>query len=227
MALALGGEHFHQFLRKLGMFDYTDIEIPEKTKPLTPKRWPDITTMTVSFGHGISITPVHLAKAYGAVINGGKLLPLSILKHDPNSKLKYKQVIKPETSEKVRKIMRAIVISGTGRGAEVKGYVVGGKTGTAEKIVNGRYSGDKVMSSFAGAFPMNKPKYLVVVIVDDPKEKVRYVRPTGGVVAAPAVKNIVSRTGTMLGIKPNFDTEFDKTVYNSEEDDSVDQSHQD
>jgi cell division protein FtsI (penicillin-binding protein 3) len=205
MAMALGADGLKGFLDQLGMFGYTDIEIPEKAKPLIPKRWPDVTTMTVSFGHGIAITPIHMAQGYVTMLNGGYKIPLTLTKKAYGEKVEGKKIISDETSKNVRQILRDIVVAGTGKNADASGYHVGGKTGTAEKLVNGRYDGDKVMSSFVGGFPMSDPKYVVVVIVDEPQEIQKYVRPTGGIVAAPAVKNIIMRSGTLLGIKPQFD----------------------
>jgi cell division protein FtsI (penicillin-binding protein 3) len=205
MAMELGADKFKTFLGELGMFDYTDIEIPEKAKPLIPKRWPDVTLMTVSFGHGIAITPIHMAQGYATMLNGGYKIPLTLTKKPYGAKVEGKRIISEETSKNVRQILRDIVLGGTGKNADAEGYQVGGKTGTAEKLVHGRYEGSKVMSSFMGGFPMNDPRYAVVVIIDEPQEKQKYVRPTGGIVAAPAVKNIIMRAGTLLGIKPQFD----------------------
>ncbi len=205
MAIQLGGDKFSAFLKNIGMFDYAEIEIPEKAKPLSPKRWPDITTMTVSFGHGIAVTPVHMAKGMVALVNGGYLVPLTLTKRKPNDIIESKQVISQKTSAEIRQILRTIVTEGTGRGANAEGYLVGGKTGTAEKLVGGRYSKDRVLSSFIATFPINDPEYFVITLFDDPKEKQRYVRPTGGVIAAPPIKNIIMRMGAILRMKPQYE----------------------
>jgi len=213
MALAIGTERQKEFLDKIGMLEKSEIEIPEKTAPQYPRKWKDINTITISFGHGIAVSPIHMAKAFIPLVNGGDLHPVTLLKKKDGDLTEAKKVISKTTSDKVRKLLRMVVKGGTGRNADAKGYLVGGKTGTAEKLENGKYSSTKVMSSFIGAFPMSEPRYVVIAIFDEPQQQKKYVRPTGGVVAAPVIKNIVARVGPILGIKPRFDDEAEQELY--------------
>jgi cell division protein FtsI (penicillin-binding protein 3) len=205
VAMGVTAEQHQEFLERIGMFGKPQIELPEKSKTLKPKKWGDLSRMTISFGHGIAVTPVNLVTAFMPIVNGGYYLPLSVLKHKKTDVISKKQVIKKSTSDDMLAILRMTVIAGTGRKADAKGYLVGGKTGTAEKLEGGRYSKTDVMSSFLSVFPTNKPKYVVVAIIDSPHEKIPGVRPTGGQVAAPVVHNVVMRTGTLLGIRPQKD----------------------
>lgn len=203
IALEVGTERQQEFLDKLDMFKKPEIEIPEKSRTIRPRQWKELNSITISFGHGISLTPASLAKAYLPLFNGGHLMPLTLIKQKEHKEIR--RVLGDKTADDLRTIFRAIVAAGTGRGANAFGYRVGGKTGTAEKLVNGQYSKTQVMSSFVGAFPINNPKYLVMVIMDDPQEIQPGARPTGGKVAAPVVHNIIMRTGTILGIRPQKD----------------------
>lgn len=202
IAMEVGVKKQQEFLEKLDMFKKPEIEIPEKSYAIKPKQWQELNGITIAFGHGMSITPAVLAKTYLPLFNGGYLMPLSIIKHKKDEVKPIRQVLGEKAVDDLRTIFRAIVAAGTGRNADAKGYNVGGKTGTSEKVVDGKYSKTAVMSSFVGAFPIQNPKYLVIAIVDDPKEIVAGARPTGGKVAAPVVHNVVMRTGTILGIKP-------------------------
>lgn len=210
MAMKVGTKKQQEFLKKVGMFDKTEIELPEKSTPLKPKTWREINTMTISFGHGIAVSPAHIAKAFTSLVNGGNLHPMTLLKKKSGDIIKSKKVVSKETSDKIRGILRLVVEKGTSKGANASGYIVGGKTGTSEKLVNGKYSKTKLMSSFVGAFPMNNPQYVVVVAIDEPKQQKKWVRPTGGVVAAPIVGGIIERTGPILGIQPQYEEELPK-----------------
>jgi cell division protein FtsI (penicillin-binding protein 3) len=201
IALEVGTEKQKKFLENLDMFKKPEIEIPEKSRTIKPSQWGQLNGVTIAFGHGISITPVNLAKSYLPLFNGGHVYPVTLMKRNKSEVKEIRRVLTDKTVQDMRTIFRTIVVAGTGRGADAKGYLVGGKTGTAEKIENGQYSKNKVMSSFVGAFPTNNPKYLVIAIVDDPID-IGTGRPTGGKVAAPAVHNVVMRTGTILGIRP-------------------------
>ena len=201
IALELGTEKQQAFLDKLDMFKKPEIEIPEKSRTIRPRQWTQLNGITIAFGHGIAVTPASLAKSYIPLFNGGHLLPITIIKRKGKPQ-EIRNMISEKTVQDMRTIFRAIVVAGTGRNADAFGYRVGGKTGTAEKIEGGKYSKTKVMSSFVGAFPITDPKYMVIAIVDDPKEISPGVRPTGGKVAAPVVHNVVMRTGTILGIRP-------------------------
>ena len=202
------GTALHQaFLRKLGLTETLPLEIPEKGHPQVPNPWRDISSMTIAFGHGMAVTPLHLLHAFGAIVNGGYLLPVTIIKQAGPPKDRTR-VISQTTSETMRKLLRLVVLEGTGSKAEAPGYVVGGKTGTTEKNKNGRYEKKSLISSFVGAFPMNDPQYAVLVMVDEPKpQKDSFGYATAGWVAAPAVKEIVERIAPILGVAPQDETD--------------------
>ncbi len=203
IALAVGGTAQRAFLQKMGLLAPSPIELPEVGKPLVPDRWGEITTMTVGFGHGISVTPIQLASAVAAVVNGGILYPPTILRRAPGTTLVGRRVVSPRTSAEMRKLFRLVVTDGTGKFADAPGYVVGGKTGTAEKVGGHRYERHSLLSSFAGAFPMTDPRYVVLAIVDEPHgTKKTHGFATGGWVAAPIVRQVVERMAPMMGILP-------------------------
>lgn len=206
IGLKVGAEVQRQFLRKFGLLDALDIELPEKAFPMYPteSRWGEISTMTISYGHGIAVTPVHVVQAMSALVNGGILYPTTLLKHKQNDSPKGIRVISENTSQKLRQLLHLVVDQGTGRKAAVPGYLVGGKTGTSEKLSSGgRYSKHSNLSSFVGAFPINNPRYAVVVILDEPKgTKATGGYSTGGMVAAPIVAQIISRMGPLYGMQP-------------------------
>jgi cell division protein FtsI (penicillin-binding protein 3) len=195
------------FMHRLGMFDRVNIELPERAVPITPNPWHEINMMTISYGHGISVTPLHLAQGIQTVLNGGYRQGFTLVKDHHVALEKSECVVKESTSRDVRRLMRAVVQYGTGKSADAPGYLVGGKTGTAEKVKAGGYAAKAKIASFVGAFPMNDPKYLILVMVDEPQPtKKTYGYATGGWVAAPVVGRLVSQMGPMLGLKPNFDT---------------------
>jgi len=202
MGLEVGAEKQQEFLKKLGFYEKTDLELSELGRPQFPKTWRELNVATIAFGHGFAITPAHLVKGYIPIVNGGISLPLTLLKRNPYEPVEGVRVMTEKSAHDTTAILREIVVAGSGKNADAEGYLVGGKTGTAEKLTNGRYDKGKLMSSFIATFPTSKPKYVILVIFDDPKEAQKYVRPTGGVTAAPVVKNVVSRIGPILGIKP-------------------------
>jgi cell division protein FtsI (penicillin-binding protein 3) len=203
IALDVGQEPQRAFLNRLGLLRKLDIELPEKTMPLYPDKWSKISSMTISYGHGIAVTPMHVVQALAAVVNGGKLYPATLRSDRNMSGFEADQVMKKETSDNLRKLMRFVVAHGTGSKANVDGYLVGGKTGTADKPIRGNY-GDKtaVISSFIGSFPMHQPKYVIFVMVDEPKRSKEFPFVTGGVVAAPIVGQVVEQIAPILGISP-------------------------
>jgi len=208
MAMQVGGEAQRDYLRRLGLLSRASIELPEVGAPLKPSPWRDVNTMTVSFGHGIAVSPLQLTQAVAAVVNGGILRPTTIVSLDGSAPPAGERVFSAATSRQMRALMRLVVRYGTGRSAEVAGYNVGGKTGTAEKLVSGRYRRDKRISSFVGAFPMDAPRYVVLAVIDEPKGNKRtYNYATGGWVAAPVVGAVVRRMAPMLGIAPVMDDE--------------------
>jgi len=209
MAEQVGTDTLVGYFDKFGLLGKAAVELNESAGPLLPKRWHDINAMTASFGHGISVTPVQFAAAAGALVNGGYLRRPTLFQMPPGSMTESARVISDQTSARMRRLMRAVVVEGSGKAANSRFYQVGGKTGTALKAEAGGYSDEKRLSSFVGAFPMDKPRYVVLVTVDEPKgRKDTLGFATGGWVAAPAVGQIVDRTGPMLGIpksKPGAD----------------------
>ena len=204
MALDIGIDRQQHYLSQFGLLDPAKIELPEVGNPLVPKIWSDISSMTISYGHGISVSPLQLASAVGSLINGGFKVEPTLLSIQTSGKdVRYKRVLTADTSNKMRALMRLVVSEGTGRKANAEGYFVGGKTGTANKLVNGKYSRNNRIASFVGAFPMNDPRYVVLVMIDEPEGTEQTLNhATGGWVAAPAVGKIIARMGPMLGVRP-------------------------
>src|SRR6185437_7919233 len=161
MALAVGVEGHKAFLKKMGQLDRLRTELPESAEPLVPKHWGELNTVTIAFGHGLSVAPLQAVMGISALVNGGKMIPPTFLKRDQAEAERLAQrVIKPETAEKMRYLMRLNVEKGTATRANVAGYYVGGKTGTSDKVVGGRYSKTKVLTSFTAILPSDKPRYL-------------------------------------------------------------------
>ena len=205
MADVVGTEGHREFLHKIGLLDKMTTELPEVAKPTEPKEWKKLHSITISFGHGASTTPLQTAVAAAALMNGGKLIQPTFL---PRTKDEADAVAVPvvseQTSEGMRYLFRMNVQKGSGRQAGVPGYDVGGKTGTAEKVINGRYSSDKRFNAFLSAFPIRDPKYVVLVILDEPKPEKGKGGATAGSNAAPTVSAIIRRSAVFLGVKPDF-----------------------
>ena len=203
LGLAVGGKRMRHFLADLGMFRKTPVEISENGRPLYPRRWREINTMTVAFGHGVAVSPLHLTSAVAAVVNGGTLHPPTLLKREPQAGPEGKRVLSRATSDKMRRLMRLVVVEGTGSKAAAAGYLVGGKTGTAEQAGRGGYRKKRLLSSFIAAFPMHRPRYVVLALLDQPRgTRKTHGYATGGWVAAPVVGKTVARIGPLLGVKP-------------------------
>jgi cell division protein FtsI (penicillin-binding protein 3) len=210
MADVVGIEGHRAFLHRLGLLDRMETELPEVARPTEPNEWKKINSVTISFGHGVSTTPLQTAVAAAALVNGGKLIAPTFLRRSAEqAEAVATQVIKPHTSDAMRFLFRYNVESGSGRRAEVDGFFVGGKTGTAEKVVNGRYSSDKRFNAFLAAFPMDDPEYVVLVIVDEPKPAEGQHSATAGLNAAPMVGAIIRRSAPMLGVEPRFKRDRD------------------
>ena len=207
MALAVGVEHHKWFLKKLGQLDRLRTELPESAEPLVPKRWGELNTVTIAFGHGLSVAPLQAVAGINALVNGGLLIPPTFMKRTPEEAMKLaKQVVKPETSDKMRYLLRLNAEKGTAKRAEVAGYYVGGKTGTSEKVVGGRYSKNKLLTTFTAILPADKPRYQVLIMLDEPQglpETHGYA--TSGWNAAPTAGKVIARIAPMLGIEPRFD----------------------
>lgn len=211
MALDLGGKRQRAFLQSLGLFEPVKLEVPELAKPIIPREWPELTTMTVAYGHGISVTPLHLINAIASLASDGRLHPMTLVKGGNANKEKGPQLLSPGTIADVRDLLRLVVVHGTGKSANAPGYVVGGKTGTAEKNTNGVYKKDAKVASFVGVFPINNPKYAILVMVDEPKgTKATYGFATGGWISAPVVGRVVQRMAPLLAMNPDFTPSDDR-----------------
>ncbi|UEM19496.1 penicillin-binding protein 2 [Skermanella mucosa] len=203
MALEVGTPAQRALMDKLGLLRRSPVEIPEVGAPMVPSPWREASTMTIAFGHGLSVSPIQMASATAATVNGGLLHPPTLLKRDPGDPVPAERVISPQTSDQIRRLMRLVVTQGTATGAAAPGYVVGGKTGTAEKTSGRGYAKKALLSSFIGAFPIQDPRYLVMAMVDEPKGNKRtYGYATGGWVAAPLAGRIIQQMGPLMGIAP-------------------------
>ena len=200
MAMDAGTEAQKAFMGRIGFLGKLPLELPERGRPLWPSTWREINTMTIAFGHGISVSPMHLASGVATVVNGGIKQPITLLRTDAPGP--GERVISENTSHDMRRLMRLVVLGGTGRKSAAEGYLIGGKTGTAEKPGGrGGYNKKSLISSFVAAFPMNAPRYVVLIMVDEPKgQKHSHGYASGGWVAAPAVKRIVERAAPLLGV---------------------------
>ncbi len=203
IAEVVGRDRQREFLGKLGLLRATPFELLENTPPQIPSPWREVSMMTIAFGHGISVSPLTLATSTAAIVNGGIYRTPTILRRGDGARLSGERVVSARTSEQMRKLMRLVVERGTAKSANVPGYLVGGKTGTAEKIENGRYKKDARISSFVGAFPMNSPKFLVYMMLDEPKgTKATFGYATAGWVVAPSIQRIVQRIAALYGLEP-------------------------
>ncbi|HEY6663352.1 MAG TPA: penicillin-binding protein 2 [Sphingomicrobium sp.] len=208
----IGATRQKAFLGKMGFLNRVKVELDERGRTLTPgSRWGPFETMTVGFGHGIAVTPLHLATGYATLFNGGVYHPATLLKIGPNHPLPAgRRVFSEDTSYRMRGLLRVVVTQGTGRKADAPGYRVGGKTGTAEKLVNGHYTSAAVVTSFAGVFPMDEPRYVMVMMLDDPKSTAEtYGFHTAAWNIGPAFGVAVSRIAPMLGVRPDRTREPD------------------
>ena len=209
MALDVGLEGHQEFLRRVGLFDRLTTEVPESAKPLLPKQWSRLATATAAFGHGFAVQPLQGISVIGGLLNDGVMSAPTFLKRDvAEAEVLAKRIVKPETSEKMRYLFRLNVTDGTASKANVIGYRVGGKTGTAEKVVNGRYVPDKLLNSFIGAFPMDAPRYAIIVMLDEPKATPEtFGFATAGWNAVPTAGKIIERIAPLLGVTPKFTPE--------------------
>ncbi|HWA03162.1 MAG TPA: penicillin-binding protein 2 [Rhizomicrobium sp.] len=198
IALRSGAERQRAFLTTLGLLSPLHTELPEARRPLYPEHWGTIETATVSFGHGISVSPLAFAAAAASVVNGGRRIQPTFLKHPEDGR--GEQVIKPETSLKMRELLRYVVTDGTGKKADVPGYDVGGKTGSAQKPGPHGYQ-HKLVTSFCAAFPIDDPQYLVFVLLDEPHgTKKTFGFALAGYTAAPLAGRVISRIAPILGV---------------------------
>ena len=205
-AMIAGARRQQAFLEKLGLLSAAPVELPEAAgaTPLQPAKWRDISTMTISFGHGISGSPLHLAAAYAAMVNGGFKVNPTLLADAPMPG-EDARVISALTSARIRDMLRAVVTAGTGRNADAEGYFLGGKTGSAEKPrTDGKgYDRTKIVATFAGAFPIHDPRYVIVVTLDEAEDRTgTRARRTAGWTAAPTTRAAITRLAPLLGMRP-------------------------
>lgn len=206
----VGQARMEHLFNSLGFHEPPHIELKERGRTLWPQSWGRVTTMTVAYGHGIAVSPLHLASAYAAMVNGGIWRPATLMKVEAGRAAKGRRVFKPETSATMRKLLRLIVTDGTGKKANVPGFRIGGKTGTAEKPGVGGYSKTVNVSTFAAAYPMDAPRYVVIAMLDSPKGSPEsFGQTTAAYTAAPVVAKVIARTGPMLGVYPDTNREVD------------------
>ena len=208
----LGPDRMRRTMMDLGMNERPYIELPAKGFPIWPgEKWPRLRSMTVGYGHGIAVTPLHLASAYAAMVNGGIWRPATLKKLGPGEAPKGRRVFKASTSSRMRQLLRAIAVYGTGKNADAPGYRVGGKTGSAEKPGGSAgYRKTALVSTFAAAFPMDRPRYVVIAMLDEPRGTLAssYQR-TAAWNAAPIVGRLVPRIGPLIGVRPDDTRDVD------------------
>jgi cell division protein FtsI (penicillin-binding protein 3) len=212
MALDLGGERQRAYLTKLGLLARARTELGDSASPIVPARWENLTTMTIAFGHGLSVTPIQLASAMMPLVNGGIAVPLTFLPRSREEGMSIgTRVLRRETSEAMLSLLRLNVLKGTGKRAEAEGYRVGGKTGTAEKVVGRHYSTSALLTTFLAAFPTDAPEYVVLVMLDEPQRVAASKNEaTAGVNAAPTAGRIIKRIASILGVAPKLDDDKHK-----------------
>lgn len=214
---AMGKDNFRAFLSRLKFDERVEFELPEMRSPTIPKSFSEVGAATASFGHGLSVSPLHMVMAHTALLNGGNYIAPTLFKRSiADAEKLYEPVVSAQTSEYVRYLMRLNAISVGGSGSQMNklalGYRVGGKTGTAEKVVDGRYSSSKVTNFFASAFPLDNPRYAMVVMVDEPKAENERSGTTAGWNAGHMTGRIVQRIAPMLGIAPEFSELLDQQI---------------
>jgi cell division protein FtsI (penicillin-binding protein 3) len=208
MALGIGVEGHKAFLRKMGQLDRMTTELPESSMPLVPRNWGELNTMTIAFGHGLAVAPLQALVATAALVNGGTFVPATYIQRtQEEARALGKRVIKPETSEAMRYVMRLNAEKGSAARANIPGWYVGGKTGTSEKVVRGRYSKEKVLTSFMAVMPSDRPRYLLLTMLDEPEAIPETMgQRTSGWNAAPTTGYIIERIAPMLDMSPRFES---------------------
>jgi cell division protein FtsI (penicillin-binding protein 3) len=212
----VGIEGHRDFLHRLGLLDRTQTELPEVARPTEPKVWRKVHSITAAFGHGFSTTPLQTAVGAAALMTGNLLPPTFLLRSTDEAAAIQSRVVTDYTVESMRYLYRLNAEKGSGKRAEVPGYRVGGKTGTAEKVVNGRYASNVRFNAFLAAFPMDNPRYIVLSIIDEPKPEKPGMAATSGLNAAPIVANIIRRSAGLLGVKPDFGQDNLATLVSSD-----------
>jgi len=207
IALAQGVDNHKAFLGKVGQLDRLRTELPESAEPIVPKRWGELNTVTISFGHGLSVAPLQSVMGVAAILNGGYLIPPTFLKRSQaEARAMAKRVVRTETSTAMRYLMRLNAEKGTATRADVKGFYVGGKTGTAEKVINGRYSKNRLMTDFMAVLPADDPRFLLLIMLDEPKPIAEtHGFATSGWNAVPVAAKVITRIAPLLGLEPRFE----------------------
>ncbi len=218
---AMGKDNYRAFLSRMKFDERVEFELPEMRVPTVPDSFSEVGAATASFGHGLSVSPLHMVTAYAAFVNGGNYIAPTLYKRDiAEAEALYERVLRPETSGYLRYLMRLNAISTGGSGSQMnkaaQGYRVGGKTGTAEKVVDGRYSSSKVTNFFASAFPLDNPRYAMVIMVDEPKAENAQSGTTAGWNAGTLTGRVVQRVAPMLGIAPDFSEAVDQQIVPTE-----------
>lgn len=209
----VGIEGHREFLHRLGLLDRMQTELPETARPTEPKVWKQVNSFTIAFGHGVSTTPLQAAVGCAALMNGGFLMnPTFLVRTQAEAMATAKKVVSEKTVEGMRYLYSLNAEKGSARNARVPGYRVGGKTGTAEKVVNGRYSKDLNFNTFVAAFPMDDPQYLVFTIADAPHPEKPGMTDVAAANAGVMAGNIIRRSAAMLGVKPDFSHENGATL---------------
>jgi cell division protein FtsI (penicillin-binding protein 3) len=207
IALALGVDAHKAFLRKVGQFERLVTELPENAAPIVPAHWGELNTVTVSFGHGIAVAPLQAVMAVAAMMNGGELIkPTFLVRSEEEARAGAPRVLKQHTSDVMRYLLRLNGEKGSAKKADIPGYLVGGKTGTAEKVIGGRYSRDRLFTTFMAVFPFDRPKYLVLCLYDEPKglpETFGYA--TAAWNAGVTTGKVIGRVAPLLGMEPRLE----------------------
>jgi len=215
MVQAIGKDEYRAFLTRIGFDEVLPTELPERAKTNVPAKFSEVTAATAAFGHGLSITPLHMAAAMVALVNGGNyIVPTLYPRSLDDARALYRRVVSVETSARLRYLMRLNALDGSGTRMNkiADGYRVGGKTGTAEKVIDGRYSSEKNLNTFAAAFPIDDPQYVLLIIVDEPQAESPQAGTTAGWNAGEVAGRIIQRTAPMLGLAPNFDQALDELL---------------
>jgi len=209
----LGAAQLKKVMADLGMNERPYIELPARGFPIWASgEWPRLRAMTVGYGHGIAVTPLHLASAYATMVNGGIWRPATLQKVEPGQANRGRRVFRASTSARMNQLLRMIAVYGTGRNANAAGFRVGGKTGSAEKPGSGGYNKSSLVSTFAAAFPMDKPRFVVIVMFDEPKgTAASSFQRTAAWNAAPTVGRLIPRIGPLLGVLPDETRDIDLT----------------
>ncbi len=206
MAMMVGVQGHQAFLRKMGQLTRLRTELPESAEPLVPKRWSELNTITIAFGQGLNVAPLQALMAVGALVNGGVMIKPTFLKRtEADAKTDAERVVRPEVSESLRYLMRLNAEVGSARNANIPGYFIGGKTGTADKLVHGHYSKDKVFTTFMAILPADHPKYLFLTLMDEPQAVAgTYGYHTAAWNSGDVTGKIIERVAPLLGIPPQI-----------------------